>query len=652
MTMRLKIFLLSMAVLFTMALHINAVESVVLVRASSSAKDPAERNYAASLTRRLGQWLSETGVRTTIVDDEGIASSVNQAKVIILGYNPNPSATELRALQKFINRGGKLIVFYSSSTKLASMMGFKLGKYKSAPLGGKWMEIHFDKKVPLHVPSVVFQNSRNIRVASPVSQSARVVAYWADNNSRLSNDPAWLESRHGFWMTHVLVDDGDTSAKQKMLLGLIAACDSSVWKPAAKQSVKELDYKLAAVVADIRRSLSGAEGVALSGAEGRRIAAIWAEDRKQLDLLMKSGKYAAAVTQADIVFTLAMRAYASLQKPVKGEFRGVWDHGGLGLYPGDWNKTCNILKKAGLTDIFSNVIWAGLAHYPSKTTPQSDMVRLRGDQLQASIDAAHRAGLKLHAWKVCWNLVKASPEFVAKMKKEGRLQISDAGKTKNWLCPSNAKNIKMELAAISEILQNYKVDGIHLDYIRYPDSHHCYCAECRKNFEKYSKQKISNWPAVVRVGTLKNDFLRWRTWQITSFVQSVQRVINKTKPAVKLSVAVYGKYPLCGLSVGQDWGKWLEHDLVDFVCPMDYSNDINKFTRLVKDQVALPHSKNRIYPGIGVTAMESHLDEFEVIKQIKVTRENGAGGFVLFSLNRELEKEILPALRRGITAKR
>ncbi len=630
-----------MLMLFIMVSPLAAVENVLLVRASSSIKDPAERNYAASLTRRLGNWLSEIGVATTTVDDDTVAKYVDQAKVIILGYNPNPSATELRLLRKFIGRGGKLIVFYSSSAELASMMGFKLGKYKSAPLGDKWNEIHFDKKVPLHVPSVLFQNSRNIRVATPVNNSARVVAYWADSNSRIGTDPAWLESRHGYWMTHVLVDDGDTSAKQKMFLGLIAACDLSVWKPAALQGVRDLDYKLAAVVADVCKS----EGERTA----KKISNVWAEDRKELDALMKNGNYAAAVTQADIVFTLAMRVYAKLQKPVNGEFRGVWDHGGMGLYPGDWSKTCGILKKAGLTDIFSNVIWAGLAHYPSKTTPQSDMVRLRGDQLQASIDAVHHVGLKLHAWKVCWNLVKASPEFVAQMKKQGRLQVSYTGKTKNWLCPSNAKNIKMELAAISEIVENYKIDGIHLDYIRYPNSSYCYCSECRKNFEKYSGTKTANWPAAVRNGALKLKYAHWRAEQITSFVQSVRRMIKKTKPLVKLSAAVYGKYPLCGLSVAQDWGKWLKYDLVDFVCPMDYSNDMNKFSRLVKDQVALPHSKGRIFPGIGVTAMESHLDEFEVIKQIKETRENGTGGFVLFSLNRELEKEILPAIRRGIT---
>jgi uncharacterized lipoprotein YddW (UPF0748 family) len=129
-------------------------------------------------------------------------------------------------------------------------------------------------------------------------------------------------------------------------------------------------------------------------------------------------------------------------------------------------------------------------------------------------------------------------------------------------------------------------------------------------------------------------------------------MIKKTKPSVKLSAAVYGKYPLCGLSVGQDWGIWVKRDLVDFVCPMNYSSDIKKFSHLVKNQAALPNSKNKIFPGIGVTAMESHLDAFDVMRQIQVIRDTGAGGFVLFSLNREVEKAVLPVLSKGMLKKR
>ena len=79
------------------------------------------------------------------------------------------------------------------------------------------------------------------------------------------------------------------------------------------------------------------------------------------------------------------------------------------------------------------------------------------------------------------------------MRKEGRTQVSAEGNPINWLCPSNPENVKLELNAITEIVRNYKVDGIHLDYIRYPGSHACYCTECRDRFILASKLKIQEW---------------------------------------------------------------------------------------------------------------------------------------------------------------
>jgi len=86
---------------------------------------------------------------------------------------------------------------------------------------------------------------------------------------------------------------------------------------------------------------------------------------------------------------------------------------------------------------------------------------------------------------------------------------------------------------------------------------------------------------------------------------------------------------------------------VDFVCPMNYTADTGNFGELTRAQMSLPDARGRVFPGIGVTASESRLDAIAVMDQIAALREAGAGGFVLFDLNRVLEKEILPVLRQG-----
>jgi len=114
---------------------------------------------------------------------------------------------------------------------------------------------------------------------------------------------------------------------------------------------------------------------------------------------------------------------------------------------------------------------------------------------------------------------------------------------------------------------------------------------------------------------------------------------------------VYGKYPSCVASVAQDWRSWIQADLIDFICPMDYTEDTYKFRSYVRSQRKLSRSHRTVLvPGIGVTATESRLDAAQVIDQIIESRNAGSGGFALFELNTVLESEILPVLSLGATA--
>ena len=112
---------------------------------------------------------------------------------------------------------------------------------------------------------------------------------------------------------------------------------------------------------------------------------------------------------------------------------------------------------------------------------------------------------------------------------------------------------------------------------------------------------------------------------------------------------MYSSYPDSIASVGQDWGAWLREGIVDFVCPMDYDTDPASFAVSVRKQLALPRARGRIYPGIGVTAVESRLPPDQVIAQIRAVADAGAAGFMLFDLNPTLQRETLPILRLGIT---
>ena len=71
------------------------------------------------------------------------------------------------------------------------------------------------------------------------------------------------------------------------------------------------------------------------------------------------------------VMLAAASTLGRAQRPRAGEIHAVWDHTGLGLYPGDWPRTFRVLRANGITDIFVNVSGAGFAHYASSVLPSS-----------------------------------------------------------------------------------------------------------------------------------------------------------------------------------------------------------------------------------------------------------------------------------------
>lgn len=333
---------------------------------------------------------------------------------------------------------------------------------------------------------------------------------------------------------------------------------------------------------------------------------------------------------------------ATEQRPRAGEFRGVWNHSGLGLYPGDWHKTCRLLARAGITAVLPNALWPGAALYPSQYVPQSRPAKQFGDQLAQCVAAARQAGLEIHVWKVCWNLAWADKDFLESMRRQGRRQKNNRGEELNWLCPSDPANIALELNTLLEVVRGYDLDGLHLDYIRYPDQTACYCPGCRQRYENWSGQKIKSWPQDAFAGKHSGPYRQWRSRQITDFVRRARQAIKKIKPRVKLSAAVYPKYPDCLESVGQDWGRWLQEDLLDFACPMDYFPSVAAFQPALQSQLSL--GAGRIYPGLGVTLNEGDLDQEVFLGQLRALRAGAAGGFLLFDLNPSLAANFLPLL--------
>ena len=158
-----------------------------------------------------------------------------------------------------------------------------------------------------------------------------------------------------------------------------------------------------------------------------------------------------------------------------------------------------------------------------------------------------------------------------------------------------------------EVVRNYDVDGIHFDYIRYPDSDYCYCTGCGARFQSQTGQTVTNWPAdVLATGALRNAFLDWRRAQITRLVAAVYAGVKALKPGVQVSAAVFPDATSAYDGVGQDWRRWITNGIVDFLCPMDYTTEPAPVSPTWwRNNSPMRPGEFPIYPGIGAYVLET-----------------------------------------------
>jgi uncharacterized lipoprotein YddW (UPF0748 family) len=350
-------------------------------------------------------------------------------------------------------------------------------------------------------------------------------------------------------------------------------------------------------------------------------------------------------------------AYALAQRPLQPGLRAAWVHygdgprGRGGKRGARWKDAIPAMHAMGLNAVIPNVLWSGVAFYPSKVVPPAAGVATEGDYLQEIVDAAKPLGMQVHAWKVMWQFSEGwlAPAGVSQpFREQGRLQKDVHGKESAWLCPCDERNRRYELDALLE-LAKYDVQGIQLDYIRFEGPEAGYGDACKARFEAWSGKTVEHWPAdCAPGGPLGDAYAEFKRETISSFVHEASAALKAAKPGLQLSAAVFSYPELAQRQVSQDWPRWLKEGWVDFVFPMTYTEDAASFTGATVAQAAAVGA-DKLRPGIQVTydggrelALESLVD------QLKAADKAGAPGTALFEWREPLQDSILPYIANGL----
>ncbi len=601
-------------------------------------------SYARSVSKRLTRLLNSIGLAADTYEEASI-SEQHLKRLVVLPLNTEVSTKTANLLTDFVGRGGKLLVTYGLADEVADLLALRKTGWLKEEEAGQFAAVHLNAPEISGIPSSVRQASWNITLAEPTAPQTKIIGYWHTESGESTGYPALFVGGGGAFFSHIFLSD-DIETKKRLLAALLGHL-----VPEFRRAIAEHAVDNVTTIGHTKDSEALRQFVVLHGVPEAREALKIGQDLVQhaRDAYARS-EYETAISTIRAGRDVLSRAYSLSQTSVATEGRAVWNHSGLGAYPGDWERSAQELAAAGVNMILPNMAWGGIAHYRSEFLPPSEKFAQYGDQIEQCVKAAHRHGLEVHIWKITWNLEGAPTEFQEKMRKTGRTQVSAKGEQLNWLCPSQPENVQLELSSLLEIVKNYDIDGIHLDYIRYPGSHACYCQQCRKRFIVATKKQVNEWPAAVLPGTGKYgaEYTTWRTEQITRLVRMLHKRARAVKHDIKISAAVFGGYPACVSSIGQDWVAWAKAGYLDFVCPMNYTEEMSYFTELLENQLALLPQGVAIYPGIGATASNSILTADSVVGQIYLARYLGAAGWTIFDYSADISHSVLPAIAMGL----
>ena len=251
------------------------------------------------------------------------------------------------------------------------------------------------------------------------------------------------------------------------------------------------------------------------------------------------------------------------------------------------------------------------------------------DFLEVMIEKAHHRNIQVHpiihpGYRVkLEGEIMEHPEWLIRGKK---------GEIYPNLNLANPEARKYILKNISNVIKNYDVDGIRLDYIRFQlkqgfSYDKATCEAFKKEYGE-SPLEINN----QDVGSIIwCKWIEWNTEQVTTLVKDVKELIIKSGKDIQLSVDVFPGREAAKIEIAQDWGRWAEEGIVDVICPMIYTNNLEVFRESVKDAVTTANGQCLVFPSIGVKSSHNTNTPDGVAESVKISREEGADGVYFFS---------------------
>jgi hypothetical protein len=296
-------------------------------------------------------------------------------------------------------------------------------------------------------------------------------------------------------------------------------------------------------------------------------------------------------------------------------------------------------------------VWTG----PTKENPAQRYKALRshgvtgvflGGLDDANVSAIRDAGMEAHIWMWTTNRGEAwirenHPEW---------FMVSRSGKScfdqppyvdyYRWINPVLPEVRNYLADRVREIVSHGGVQGIHLDYVRYPDARlpralwetykldqteelpdydFCYSDATREAFKKVSGRD----PKELADPAHDQEWLHFRYNAVSSLVRELTQVAHEARKPI--SAAVFPTPRMARRICRQNWGEWP----LDFACPMIYHSFYNEPVEWIGDCV-LENLESVKFPIVAGLYMPAFSKPEEFAQALKLADRRGAAGVSLF----------------------
>ncbi|MCX7599395.1 MAG: family 10 glycosylhydrolase [Armatimonadetes bacterium] len=564
--------------------------------------------------------------------------------VAIFPYNPLLSPGEDAKIAAFLSAGGRAIFVHSLPGPAARLWNVSPPQRSQAQWPGQYHKLLFADTGLLGCPAEVTVRAEWVHTIDP-PQAIRRLGTFVSSSGRAQAGTGIYMSASLAYVTCLLVasDPAESGALLRALIGHYAPL---LWNQLVPPSSAELGpLEGASSLAALLQQLSARQAEGPHVKRALRAGQEAEASLKRARSLLSDGFADAAVALAGGARRAAEQAFWMAWPSRADELRGVW---ACPVAEPSWEAAAEALAAARFNAVFPYVASAAAAYYPSSVLPPAADYPGR-DALTEIIEACHSQGLTVHARLLGLSCLFATDETCDKLASSGRLMVSSNGKTLRWLCPVSADNRRQVIAAAEEIVAKYPVDGLQLDYFRYPGLQGCYCTRCREAFEASFGRRLQRWPQTVLDGAPAEAYDELRRRQLDGLLGEIRTAVRRARPGLPLSAAVFANWEHHRHEIGQDWVRWLQQGLLTFACPMNYTPSPERFSELVTRQRGWVGPGARLCFGIGPYA--DRMGDFPTIavaRQITLARASGQG-WVLFNLRPELLERDLPRLSAGMT---